>query len=263
MRIVKLRNAALHVRVDGPEDGNPLVFANSLGTDLRVWDKIVPLLPTGLRIIRFDKRGHGLSSCPAGPYCIDDLIDDTEQLLDNLGARGATFVGLSIGGPDRAGAGPKAAGHHHVTGAVQHRSQARRCADVGGTRIAAIETGGITALSETILERWFGPAFRRGDELEAWRNMLERTPKTGYLGCCHAVANADMTGSVPALRLPALAIGGSEDGASPPDLVRATAALIPGCRYEEIADAGHLPCVEAPEAYAAILSAFLKEAGHV
>ncbi|WP_421850545.1 3-oxoadipate enol-lactonase [Oricola sp.] len=262
MRIVKLRKAALHVRIDGPEDGNPLVFANSLGTDLRVWDKIVPLLPTGLRIIRFDKRGHGLSSCPAGPYGIDDLVDDTEELLDHLGIRGATFVGLSIGG--QIGQGLALRRPDIITSLVLSNTAAKLGdAQMWADRIAAIKAGGIAALSDAILERWFGPVFRRGDELEAWRNMLERTPAAGYLGCCHAVANADMTGLVPALRLPALAIGGSEDGASPPDLVRATAALIPGCRYEEIADAGHLPCVEAPEAYAELLSAFLKGAGHV
>ena len=64
MQIFDTGDVQLHYRVDGPEDGAPVVFANSLGTDMRLWDPILPLLAPGLRIIRFDKRGHGLSSCP-------------------------------------------------------------------------------------------------------------------------------------------------------------------------------------------------------
>ncbi len=61
MNIAELPDLALNYRIDGPEDGQPVVFANSLGTDYRLWDKVLPLLPEGLRFIRYDKRGHGLS----------------------------------------------------------------------------------------------------------------------------------------------------------------------------------------------------------
>ena len=88
----------LHYREDGDPGGAPLVFANSLGTDLRLWDGVLPLLPPGLRIIRYDKRGHGLSSCPEPPYAMGALVRDLEMLLDHLAVRGALVVGLSIGG---------------------------------------------------------------------------------------------------------------------------------------------------------------------
>lgn len=61
MRALHANGVTLHVSVDGPDDGAPVVFANSLGTDLRLWDAVLPLLPPGLRLIRYDKRGHGLS----------------------------------------------------------------------------------------------------------------------------------------------------------------------------------------------------------
>ncbi|MGD9294419.1 MAG: 3-oxoadipate enol-lactonase, partial [Roseobacter sp.] len=70
MHIAPLGDVNLHYRVDGPADGRPVVFANSLGTDMRLWDPILPLLPKGLKIIRFDKRGHGLSTCPPSPYAM-------------------------------------------------------------------------------------------------------------------------------------------------------------------------------------------------
>ena len=87
MEVFDTGDVRLHYRIDGPADGAPVVFANSLGTDMRLWDPILPLLPAGLRIIRFDKRGHGLSTCPSGPYSMGALITDTEKLLDFLGVK--------------------------------------------------------------------------------------------------------------------------------------------------------------------------------
>ncbi|WP_212523303.1 3-oxoadipate enol-lactonase [Actibacterium sp. MT2.3-13A] len=262
MRVARLNDVALHWREDGDPAGRPVVFANSLGTDLRLWDKVIPRLPQGLRLIRFDKRGHGLSSCPAAPYDMEALIADAEALIDHLGVRDSLFVGLSIGGMIAQGLAARRP--DLVRAAVLSNTAAKMgTAEMWAGRIAAIEAGGIAALAEPILERWFGAAFRATDELEAWRNMLVRTPKDGYLGCCHALAGADLTERTRGLRLPVLAIAGSEDGASPPDLVRATADLVAGARFALIEGAGHLPPVEAPERYAGILNAFIEEVGHV
>ena len=98
MNMLDLGDVRLHVREDGDPDGAPVVFANSLGTDLRLWDKVLPLLPKGLRFIRYDKRGHGLSSCPDAPYSMGSLIKDAEGVMDHFGVKDALFVGLSIGG---------------------------------------------------------------------------------------------------------------------------------------------------------------------
>ena len=81
----------------------------------------------------------------------------------------------------------------------------------------------------------------------------------GYIGCCHAIAGADLTESTQALRMPTLGIAGSEDGSSPPDLVQATTAMIPSARFHVIDGAGHLPCVEKPEKFTRVLTPFLKE----
>jgi 3-oxoadipate enol-lactonase len=92
--------------------------------------------------------------------------------------------------------------------------------------------------------------------------MLTRTPAAGYIGCCAAIAASDFTAQSAALDLPTLLIAGSEDGSVPPEVVQATAALIPGARYELIDNAGHLPCVEQGDEYARILNAFIRESGH-
>ena len=84
MQMFDTGDVRLHYRVDGPDDGAPVVFSNSLGTDMRLWDQVLPLLPAGLRIIRYDKRGHGLSSCPPAPYKMGALVGDVEKLMDHL-----------------------------------------------------------------------------------------------------------------------------------------------------------------------------------
>ena len=88
----------LHYRIDGDPDGAPVVFSNSLGTDLRLWDDVVAHLPAGLKLIRYDIRGHGLSACPPAPYAMGAMVSDLEGLLDALDVREAVLVGLSVGG---------------------------------------------------------------------------------------------------------------------------------------------------------------------
>lgn len=130
-------------------------------------------------------------------------------------------------------------------------------------RIAAISTHGLPSMEDAILGRWFGPRFRNTSEAKMWGAMLYRTPQEGYLGCYAAIANSDLTETTRAHRLPTLAIVGSHDGASPPDLVAAAAALITNSTHYVIEGAGHLLCVEDPAAFAAILNTFLKEHAYV
>ncbi|MFV1875911.1 3-oxoadipate enol-lactonase [Nioella sp.] len=262
MRVLMANGVKLNWREDGDPAGVPVVFANSLGTDLRLWDQILPLLPSGLRIIRFDKRGHGLSDCPPAPYAMADLVSDAEALLDGLGISDCVFVGLSIGGMIGQGL---AARRPDLVHALVLSNTAAKMGDAAmwQARIDAIRAGGIETLADAVMERWFSPAFLARPDLTAWRNMLTRTPVEGYIGCCHAIAGADLTESTKALTLPTLAIAGREDGASPPDLVQGTARMIAGSRFTVIEGAGHLPCVEDPAAYAALLNDFLKEHAHV
>lgn len=258
MRVVDANGVALHVQEDGDPTGIPVLFANSLGTDLRLWDALIPLLPQGLRLIRYDKRGHGLSACPAGPYTMDDLAADAIALIAALELQQVIFVGLSIGGMIGQSL---AATRPDLVRALVLSNTAAKMGDPAtwAERIATINANGIAAMEAAILDRWFGPAFRASPQAALWGAMLSRTPQAGYVACCAAIAAADLTQSTRSLRLPALAIAGSHDGASPPNLVAATAALINGAHCHIINGAGHLPCVENPAAFAAILNPFLKE----
>ncbi len=260
MKIAAVNSVLLHYADDGPRDGLPVVFANSLGTDLRVWEPLLRLLPGGLRLIRYDMRGHGLSDAPAGDYRMDELVADAAGLIEHLDLSDVVFVGLSIGGMVAQGL---AADRPDLVRALVLSNTAARIGTraMWTERIAAVREGSIAALEVSILERWFSSRFRseRVEELAGWRHMLTRTPADGYVGCCAAIANSDLREATSRLQLPTLVIAGSEDGATPPDLVRETADSIAGTRFEIIPRAGHLPCVEAPEAMAGLIVDFLKE----
>jgi len=260
MNMLDLGDVRLHWCADGPQDGRPVVFANSLGTDLRLWDKVLARLPAGLRVIRFDKRGHGLSTAPAAPYSMGALVHDAERLIEAQGLSRVTFVGLSIGGMIAQGLAAKRP--DLVRAVVLSNTGAKiGTREMWAERIEAVREGGIEALADAVMQRWFSKRFRAEEtaELEGWRNMLTRTPTEGYMGCSSAIAGSDFLTTTAGLTIPALGIAGDEDGSTPPDLVAETVGLIAGSRFALIRGAGHLPCVEQPDEFARLLSEFLTE----
>ncbi|MEM6619638.1 MAG: 3-oxoadipate enol-lactonase [Pseudomonadota bacterium] len=261
MPVAHVNDAALHYRIDGPKNGAPVVFANSLGTDFRTWDQVVAALPE-YRVLRYDKRGHGLSNDPDTGWDMGHLVGDAAALMDALGFASAAFVGLSVGGLIAQGL---AAERPDLVKLLVLCDTAARIGndDMWNARIEAVTTGGISSIAPGILERWFAPDFFNSADFPMWRTMLVRTSNQGYARVSAAIRDTDLMESTSALRLPTLAVVGDCDGATPPDLVRETAALIPGARFEIIRGAGHLPCVEKPNAFAALLRDFLTGHGHI
>lgn len=260
MQAVEINGITMHYRDEGT--GAPVVFCNSLGTDLRLWDKVVARLPAGLRLIRFDKRGHGLTAAPPAPYTMGALVRDAEALIDHLGLRDVVFVGCSIGGMVAQGLAVKRM--DQVRAIVLSNTAARiGTSEMWQHRIDTVAAHGVEALADAVMERWFSKGLRADPEMILWRNMLVRTPSNGYAGCSAAIAGTDFYTTTASLSLPTLAIAGSEDGSTPPDLVRETANLIKGSRFHLIRGAGHLPMVEKPDEFSTALASFLKEIGHV
>ena len=186
------------------------------------------------------------------------MADDVAALIEATSDGPVIICGLSIGGmiaQNLAARRPDL-----IRAAVLSNTAVKMgTAESWTDRIRTIETRGIAAIADMVMERWFAPAFRARPELALWRNMVIRTSAPGYIAACRALAAADLTVQTAGLRLPTLVIAGDSDGSSPADLVRATAALIPGARFHIIADVGHLPCVEQPRAFAATLIPFLQE----
>lgn len=261
MQFVKLNDITLHYQVIGAPEGKPvIVFSNSLGTDFRIWRDVIVQLVGDFSIVTYDKRGHGLSDAPAAPYTMDDHVNDLAALLDHLKVRDAIICGLSVGGLIAQG----------LTLARPDLVKALVLCDTGhkignaqmwNERIEAVENGGIAAISEAILSRWFSSEYRKPDnpDFTGYRHMLERTPSAGYIGTGAAIRDTDFTEQTPTITVPTLCIVGSEDGSTPPALVEELARLIPGSRFEIIQGAGHLPCIEKPNALFDLMQPFFKE----
>lgn len=246
----------MHFRDRGPRDAPALVLANSLGTDLRMWEAVVDRLPH-LRCIGFDKRGHGLSALPAEPWTVEDLAGDALALMDHLGISKATMAGCSIGGMIAMAAG--CAAPERFAGLVVSNSAAKvGTAESWAARVAAVTEQGLAGMAGPILERWFGSEFRASDAVLPWRRMLELGDLEGYLGTCGALACADLRGRVGGLSMPVLFLAGSADQSTPPAVVQETAAMIPGARVEMLEGSGHIPAIDNPDRVAALISAFME-----
>lgn len=265
MQFATINGIAIHydIRHAGPgsDSGMPvLVFINSLGTDFRIWDQVRNKLSDQFTTLVYDKRGHGLSGLGHPPYSISDHVEDLAQLLRHLGLHDIVLCGLSVGG--LIAQGFYTVHSSNIRGMILSNTAPR----IGNTsmwasRIAAVEERGLSAMMDEIMPRWFTPAFRQDDNpaYHGYRAMFSRQPGEGYAGTCAAIRDADLTLEAPKISVPVLCIAGQQDGSTPPELVKAMADIIPGARYELLDHAAHLPCVEVPAAYAALVRSFARD----
>jgi 3-oxoadipate enol-lactonase len=259
MDFARIGDVALHYRFRPGRAGAPIVvFSNSLGTDFRIWDALLAELGDSIASLCYDKRGHGLSDVGRTPYRIEDHAGDLIGLAGHLGIAKAVICGLSVGGLIAQSVYRQKPGL--VSGIVLCDTAAKiGTAELWNARIKAIEEGGIASIAGPILERWFSPPYRRDDNADfaGYRNMLVRSPADGYSATGVAIREADYTADAAKIRVPVLCVVGDQDGATPPDLVKATADRIPGARFSVIAGAGHLPCIEQPKQLAELMRQFL------
>ena len=262
MTFSRLNGAVLHWDATGPAGAVPVVFANSLGCDLRIWDTVAHELAPRYRVIRYDERGHGLSETTS-PFAIANHADDLRALLDMAGVEACALVGISVGGMI---AQSFAARYPDRVAALVLCDTATRIgtAESWAARIEVVERGGLAAVADAVLERWFNPSFRQRcpSEWAGWRTMLLRMPADGYLAMCIAIRDADLMTEAATIRAPCLCVVGEQDVSTPPELVRQLAATIPNARFEVIEDAGHLPCIERPDPLARLIRNHLAEFYH-
>ena len=254
-RFLRANGKTVHYAYRAGGSSRPIVFANSLGTDLRIWDEVIARLPADLPVLTYDKSGHGLSS--GGSATITQFAEDLAALLDELGLRDVLLCGVSVGGMI---AQQLAALRRDLVAGMVLSNTAHRIGDRDGwnARIAALDATGLGPMGDRLIERWFAERYRSGfpTETEGYRTMLVRTPPEGYRAVCAAIRDADLTEVARALRCPVLCIAGSDDLATPPDRVQALADLIPGAELRVLPDVGHLPCIEAPDQLARHIGTF-------
>jgi 3-oxoadipate enol-lactonase len=258
MPFTRINDIGIHYRWDGPEDAPVLVLANSIATDLTLWDAVVAGLTRSFRVLRYDTRGHGKSEVTKGPYTLDLLGRDLLGLLDGLQLSKVDLCGLSLG----AMTGAWLAAHHgeRIGKLVLCNTAAwLGPAEAWETRIAAARDHGMEVMRPAVLGRWLSPAFCAANEAKVERllDMVMATPLEGYLGACAVLQHVDLRETIRSIAVPTLVVCGAEDAATPPSEARFIADRIPRATCLEL-PGGHQSNVEQPERLAAVLKAFLQ-----
>jgi 3-oxoadipate enol-lactonase len=254
---------ALHHRLEGPEDGLPLLLGGSLGTTLDMWQPQVRALSSRLRMIPFDHRGHGGSPVPPGPYSIEELGRDVLALLDRLELGRASYCGLSIGGMVGiwlAASAPERIERLVLICTAAYLPPASNWAERAAA-VRAADTPEVVA--DTVVERWFTPAFAAAcpEAVARHRAMIAATPAEGYAACCEAIAAMDLRSALARIAAPTLVVAGAQDPSTPPEYGREIAAGIAGARFELLDPCAHLANVERADEVNRLLEQHLLGAG--
>ncbi|WP_169544741.1 3-oxoadipate enol-lactonase [Sneathiella aquimaris] len=259
MDFMETSNGALHYEyLPCSNAKRTLVFVNSLGTDYRIWDTPVGSLQSEYSIVRYDKRMHGLSSHCHRPYPMEEHVKDLKELLQGLRIEKAIICGLSVGGMIAQG----------LAFSDPEQVDALILCDTGhkiGTRelwqdrIKQVEAEGLSSMTDAVMERWFTKEFRKSSNplYSGCRAMFERQDPMGYSATCAAIRDADYSEARALIKVPTLCVVGDHDLATPAALVRELADGIPESEFALIENAGHIPCVEAPETFTDLLTEFL------
>ncbi len=254
------QNITLHYSFSNLGHKNTIVFINSLGTDMRIWNGLIPFLSKNFNLLFSDKRGHGLSSTSDGDVSIDDYADDIIAIMDKCKIESAYVVGLSIGGL--------------ITYSLASRYPTRfkklifsnTGAKIGNeeawsNRITQIKQQGIASISNDIIKRWVSPHFikHNPDDTKGCVTMLEHISNLGYIQACEAIKNANYNNVIDSIKHPVMFIGGSDDAGTTPEFVKDNATKLHAESTHILDNVGHLPCIESPKKVAQLISDFCNQ----
>lgn len=248
-----------NVFIDGPVDGPVVVFGHALGVDRTMWDDSLAALKDKYRVVSIDWHGHGASSVHRPPYDMEILRRDFLRVMTALTFREFFYVGCSMGGMIGQMLGVS---HPHVLrGLVLCCTTSRvppETAPIWQERIDTVRSGGMEAVVEPTIQRWFSKQTLEsgGALLDRTRALLRKTPPEGYIGWCEAIRSFDMTDLLPLIDVPTLVIHGREDEGTPVAAAETIAQTIP-CRLEVLDNASHMLPMERPAEFNTLLREFL------
>jgi 3-oxoadipate enol-lactonase len=256
---IKANGITFNCEIEGPEGAPWLVFSNSLATNLSMWDPQAADLGRSFHLLRYDQRGHGGTDAPVGRYAYATLLADALALFDALGIARAHFCGLSMGGATALGLAelhPDRVDRVVVCDSPAMSTSAS--AQQWEERILAAQKGGMEALVEPTMARWFPPEIHAAKpaHLDRVRAMIRATPVNGFIGCSAALADHDYNTAVATVTRPVLFIAGSKDGVTPAAMKDMNARL-KGSRYVELAGAGHISNLDRPAEFTRAVREFL------
>ncbi len=252
----------IHYELSGKEKAPVVVLSHSLACSQVMWWPQIELLESHFRVLRFDTRGHGQSQAPQGPYTLEQLVDDAIGLLDALKLDRVYWVGLSMGG--MIGQGLALRDQSRLNTLVLADTAAVIPAEaqpVWQERIDAAINGGMQAVAESTLERWFTPDYLQQNRpgIDRIRQQILATPLAGYVGCSEAIRRLNYLDQLDAVETKTLIMVGADDPGTPVAASEAMHAQIKGSKLVVIPQAAHLSNIEQADTFNSHLMAFLVE----
>ncbi len=241
------------MRVDGPVGAPWLVFSNSLGTDLTLWNPQVAAFALRWRMLRYDYRGHGGSDPGAGEFGPEILADDLLAVMDAAGVDRACHVGTSMGalaGLAAAARMPRRFDRLVLCGA-RLASSALAAADLQW-RAGIAQAQGMETLVEATLAKWFAASSPAPGLRARIAAMIRATDAQSFAAYAHGMRDYDLSIKPQA---PVLLVAGSGDTG----IATAFATVAAGdasVEFRLIEGAGHLPNIEAADKFNAVLARF-------
>lgn len=255
--LIASNGTQINYEMTGPKGAPVVVFSNSIGTTLELWDGQEAALRARFRVLRYDTRGHGRSPVVDAPATIETLAADLVGVLDGLGVERAYVVGLSLGGMT---AQAVASGWpERVHGLVLMATSA--FTPLGwAERAALVREKGMGAIVDAVMARWFTPGFLgssrpgAGEAGVLRERFLAQDPR-GYAVCCGAIMGMDLRGA--AILAPTLIVAGAEDPATPPVMSEEIRARVAGAEMVVLPRAAHILTIEQAGAANRHLAGFL------
>lgn len=257
MPIIDADGCPIHVEIEGPAHAPVLMLSNSLGTTHAMWQPQVQAFTQHFRLVRFDRRGHGRSGVPAGPYTMERLARDAIAVLDGLGLKQVNWCGLSMGGMEGMWLGANAPERFkrivlcNTTCYFPDKT-------VWNDRIRFVRNKGLAAMVGANMERWFTKTFREREQATiAWMSeMFVATPLEGYIACGEAVRDMDHRALLPKIAVPTLVIAGRHDPATTLEAGEYLRDHIPGAAFT-VLEAAHISNIEQPAQFNSAVLGFL------
>jgi 3-oxoadipate enol-lactonase/4-carboxymuconolactone decarboxylase len=256
MPLLAANGTELFYDLTGPEGAPFVVFSNSLGTTLEMWDAQARALSARYRVLRYDTRGHGRSPVVDQPITIDTLADDLAGLLEGLGIAMAHVVGLSIGGMT---AQALAVSHPERVGGLVLMATSAYAPLGWAERAELVRAQGLGAIVDATMTRWFTPAYvaAAAPPLQAVRERFLSIDPVGYALCCGAIGGMDLREPIKAITAPTLIIAGAEDPAPWPAMSFDINSRIAGSELIVLPHAAHILAMEQADAVNRHLLGFL------
>jgi pimeloyl-ACP methyl ester carboxylesterase len=236
--------------------GPLVVMVMGTGGSGRVWHlhQVPALVEAGYRVATFDNRGIAPSDECADGFTMADLVGDVAALIEELGGP-ARLVGTSLGArivqevalarPDLVVQAVMFAAHGRPDPVQRYLSQGERELIDSGIRLPARFHAAITAQQSLSRRTLADPVAARD-----WLELFELSgPRRGAgVRAQLDLLDDDRLAAYRRIVVPSLVVGFADDALLPPFLAREVAEAIPGARYVELTDCGHLGYLERPDA---------------